>query len=125
MTRAFPLLLVLAGCASEAPVIQRADSTPIPPDSLIVELPDSGRLWLTEGRIGTASDGTTCREHGIMVAERGAKPRLVPLLYVRDRPGIDWAGHILATLSTNCRPGAVYDIDISTGQPTLFREGGR
>jgi len=80
MIRTLPLLLlVLAGCASEPPVTQRADSTPILADSLVLELPDSGRLWLTPGRTGIKSDGTSCREHGVRVEVAGHS-RLVPLL---------------------------------------------
>jgi hypothetical protein len=94
-----------------------------PDDSLVLLLPDSGRVWLTTGRVGTASDGTTCQEHGVRVESRGHSG-LVPLLYVRSAPRLE-GGHLFATISSNCRPGAVYEIDVATAQPTLVRKGSR
>ena len=115
MNRLLPFLL-LAGCASEAPP-RAADSTPAvaaPADSLVLTLADSTPVRLTPGRIGTAADGTTCREFGVRVGTR-----LVPLLFVREAPRVDQAGKLRADLSRECRPIATYLIDPLTAQPTL------
>jgi hypothetical protein len=128
MNRPIALFLsfLLAGCASEAPPTPPVDSAPVvmaPDDSLVLLLPDSGRVWLTTGRVGTASDGGSCREYGVRLDVAGA-PRLVPLLYVRTPPRLE-GGRLFATLSSNCAPGATYEIDRVTAQPKLVTGAGR
>jgi hypothetical protein len=117
MNRVAPLALLLVACGAERPATPAADTAAavaVPADSFVFVF-DSIPVSLTPGRIGTAADGSTCREHGVRV---GAK--LVPLLFVREAPRVDLAGHLLADLSLDCRPVATYEIDPATAQPTKW-----
>lgn len=116
MTRRLPWLLLLAACAKDAPP-PATDSAAVDGDSLVLLLPDSTPVSLTPGRTGTAADGSTCRERGVRVGKR-----LVPLLFVREAPRLE-GGTLHAVLSTNCVPGASYQIDPMTVQP--IKEEGR
>jgi hypothetical protein len=107
-------LLLLAACASETPppVNDTTASFLAPPDSLVLTLGDSTKVWLTPGRTGTGADGTTCREYGVRV---GGK--LVPLLFVREAPRLEH-GVLKAELTRDCQRIATYRIDPLTAQPT-------
>lgn len=122
MTRAPLLILFAAACAPERPATPPADTTAVaavPADSLVMVLPDSTKLWLTPGRVGTATSGESCREHGVKL-EKGGESRLVPLLYVRSAPRPE-GKKLVAALSTNCVDGATYEIDPKSAHPTLWK----
>jgi len=114
VNRLLPGLLLASACASETPppVNDSIPAVPVLADSLIYTFGDSTTIWLTPGRVGTAPDGSTCREHGVRVGTK-----LVPLLFVRAAPRIDDTGKIVAELSRDCRPIATYQIDLKTAQP--------
>ena len=111
-------LLLLSACARETPppATDSIPAVPVPADSLVLTLPDSTPVWLTSGRVGTAADGTTCREHGVRVGTR-----LVPLLFVREAPRVE-RGVLRAELTRDCIPIATYRIDPMTAQPTKERD---
>lgn len=117
------LLTLLVACSPEAPPPPRVDTVGAAADSLVLVLPDSTRVWLTPGRRGTAGDGTKCQEYGVRIGTE-KESRLVPLLYVRTPPRFE-GGRLLATVSSDCLPGANYQIDPATAQPTLIRGGVR
>jgi hypothetical protein len=97
-----------------------AASTPAAPaDSLVVTTPDGTELWFTFARADTGG-GRSCTDRALEI-RRGAKRMPVPLLYTAAVPELVNDSTARARLSTHCRPGAAYLVNLRTGRPV--REG--
>jgi hypothetical protein len=87
-----------------------------PGDSLAVSTRTGVEIWYSLARTGTAADGSTCVERGLEIRRAGKRTQ-VPLLYTRDTPTLLDDSTMRAVLWTNCRPVAVYRVDLRTGRP--------
>jgi len=94
-------------------------SRAVPVDSLVATMADGTELWFTLARSDTG-DGRTCTDRGLEI-RRGAKRVPVPLLYTAEVPEVMNDSTIRARLSTHCRPGAAYLVNLRTGHPVRER----
>lgn len=129
MMRALLLLsLVTAGCSGEqsegGSAASDADPAPAaaaaPPESLAVSLGEGSGVWFTIAREATAADGRSCLERGLEIRD-SAGARLVPLLYTGEIPELIDDSTIQVHLFRECRPDALYRVNLRTGQPTPVR----
>lgn len=96
------------------------DATPAaPPDSLVARAAGGTEIWFTLAR-GDSGGGTTCTSRTIEI-RRGATRIPVPLLYTGTIPEVVNDTTLRASLSSGCRPGDSYLVDLRTGRPV--REG--
>jgi hypothetical protein len=87
-----------------------------PVDSLAVSTSTGVEIWYRLSRTGTAADGSTCVERGLELRRAGKRIQ-VPLLYTGDTPTLLDDSTMRAVLWTNCRPVAVYRVDLRNGRP--------
>ncbi|HEU4799329.1 MAG TPA: hypothetical protein VFS94_01730 [Gemmatimonadales bacterium] len=129
MSRALLLLAVAAaGCSGEQAQDAAGDSAPDtaivaappPADSLALSLGEGGGIWFTIARSATAEDGRSCLERGLEIRD-AAGARLVPLLYTGEAPMLIDDSTAQVHLFRNCRPDALYLVNLRTGQPTPVR----
>lgn len=129
MSRALLLLAVMAaGCSGERQGGEGAQSgadsaaavAPAPPESLAVSLGEGAGIWFTIAREATAEDGRSCLERGLEIRDSSGT-RLVPLLYTGESPMLVDDSTVQVHLYRNCRPDALYRVDLRTGQPTPVR----
>lgn len=129
MTRALLLLAAAgAGCsgerAQEAPADSAPDgaiaTAPQPAESLVLSLGEGGGIWFTIAREATTEDGRSCLERGLEIRD-AAGVRLVPLLYTGEAPVPVDDSTVEVHLFRNCRPDALYRVNLRTGQPTPVR----
>lgn len=123
MTRAMLGAAVLGGVAcgqrgeKAAPA---ADSTPTAPaDSLVATAPGGTEVWLTLAR-PDSGEGGRCLDRAIEI-RRGAARIPVPLLYTGTTPEVLDDTTLRASISTRCRPGDSYLVDLRTGHPVRER----
>lgn len=111
------------GCADRpsdgaAPAGERA-SLPPPADSLVATAPGGAEVWFTLARPDSA-DGRRCVDRAIEI-RRGGTRVPVPLLYTGTSPEILNDTTLRARLSSGCRPGDAYLVDLRTGRPVRER----
>jgi len=115
---------VLGGLAcSERPAAEPAGqgTTPAPPaDSLVATAPGGTQIWFTLAR-PDSGDGGRCVDRGIEI-RRGATRLPVRLLYTGTAPDVLNDTTMRARLSSHCRPGDAYLVDLRTGRPVRERK---
>jgi hypothetical protein len=111
------------GCAERpsdsAAVAGEHASLPGPPDSLVATAPGGAEVWFTLARRDSA-DGRHCIDRAIEI-RRGGTRVPVPLLYTGESPEILNDTTLRARLSSGCRPGDAYLVDLRTGRPVRER----
>jgi hypothetical protein len=129
MKRALLLLAVAAaGCSGERPTGEVAASdadsaaaaSPASTDSLALSLGEGAGIWFTIAREATSEDGRSCLERGLEIRD-SAGARLVPLLYTGESPVRVDDSTVQVHLFRDCRPDALYRVELRTGQPTPVR----
>lgn len=88
-------------------------------DSLVATAPGGAEIWFTLARTDSG-DGGPCVDRGIEI-RRGGTRLPVPLLYTGTVPELVDDTTIRARLSTHCRPGDAYLVDLRTGRPVRER----
>jgi hypothetical protein len=117
LTWAGVVFAVATACGGADPAdTDRPASRSQPVDSLAVETRTGVEIWYSLSRTGTAADGSTCVERGLEI-RRGGKRIQVPLLYTGNTPTLLDDSTMRAVLWTNCRPVAVYRVDLRNGRP--------
>lgn len=129
MTRALLLLAAAgAGCSGEqgreGTAASAPDSAvaaaPAPAESLALSLGEGAGIWFTIAREAAAEDGRSCLERGIEIRDPTGD-RLVPLLYTGETPVRIDDSTVQVHLFRNCRPDALYRVNLRTAQPTPVR----
>ena len=129
MTRALLLLTVAcAGCRGEQGRDESAASAPDtavavapqPTESLVLSLGEGGEVWFTISREAMGDDGRPCLERGLEIRD-ATGDRLVPLLYTGEAPVLIDDSTVQVHLFRDCRPEALYRVNLRTGQPTPVR----
>jgi len=117
-----PLVVLAAACGArgepppgELPAVDPRVA-PAAADSLVLTAPGGVTVWLTEGRRGNDSTGTSCFERTIEVRRDSVRLK-VPLLYTLSAPTLLDDSTIRAELSLDCRPGAGYRVGFRDGMP--------
>jgi hypothetical protein len=114
---------VLGGLAcAERPRAEPAgrSALPSPPaDSLVATAAGGTEVWFTLARPDSA-EGRRCVDRGLEI-RRGATRLPVPLLYTGTAPEILNDTMMRARLSSHCRPGDPYLVDLRTGRPVRER----
>lgn len=87
-----------------------------PADSLVLSAPGGVTVWLTEGRRGNDSTGTSCFERTIEIRRDSVRFK-VPLLYTLSAPTLLDDSTIRAQISLDCRPGAGYRVGLRDAMP--------
>ncbi len=98
-----------------ATVVQPANA-----DSLVLTAPDGAEVWFTDSREATAEDGQGCIER-VMEIRRNGDTIAVPLLYTGAAPVLINDSTMQARIWLNCRPGNVYQVNLTTGFPTHIK----
>ncbi len=78
-------------------------------------------FWFTLTRQAHDSAGVACQERALEIRSDSAR-RLVPLLYTGEAPVPESDSTVLVHLFQECRPGALYRVDLRSGQPTPVRK---
>ena len=121
--RAIVGAVVLGGLAcAERPTAEPAvrGSAPAPPaDSLVATAAGGTEIWFTLAR-ADSGEGGRCVDRGIEI-RRGTTRLAVPLLYTGTTPEVLNDTTMRARLSSHCRPGDAYLVDLRTGRPTRER----
>ena len=116
----------LAGCGSgdereAAPADTSAASGRNPGalvDSLVLTAPGGAEVWFTDGREARDSLGEACIERAMEIrTPRDTVP--VPLLYTGEVPTLEDDSTLRASVWLNCQAGALYQVNIHTGRPSL------
>jgi hypothetical protein len=112
-------LVACSGGDKPAPVPERgAGATPPPPaDSLALVAPGGVEVWFTAGRDAADSTGAPCTER-VMEIRREGRHIPIPLLYTGSAPRLVNDSTIEVPIWLHCRPGNVYRVSLTTGQPT-------
>jgi hypothetical protein len=105
--------------ASAGAMESAAAPTDRPADSLVGTAPGGAEIWLTLGRPDSGESGR-CMDRAIEI-RRGDKRIPVPLLYTGTPPEIINDTTFRARLSSHCRPGDSYLVDLRTGRPVRER----
>lgn len=129
MTKALLLLAAAgAGCRGERAQEAAADSSPEaafgtapePAESLALSRGEGGEIWFTLAREATGEDGRSCLERGLEIRD-SMGVRLVPLLYTGEVPVRIDDSTVQVHLFRDCRPDALYRVNLRTGQPGPVR----
>ncbi|NOT07618.1 MAG: hypothetical protein HOP28_05345 [Gemmatimonadales bacterium] len=118
-------IALIAGCGARGEPVGGA----LPPvaaplrlaDSLVLTSPLGPTVWLTEGRQTKVSDSVTCIERTIEIRRDTARLK-VPLLYTLRSPMLINDSTIEADLARDCRPIAVYRVNLRTAMPEKVRD---
>lgn len=110
------------GCKAPSPRTPPAASTnpPTVPDSLALAAPGGVEIWFTGARQATDSTGQPCTER-VMEIRREHRRVVIPLLYTGERPRLVNDSTIEVPIWLHCRPGNVYRVNLTTGQPVRVR----
>ena len=118
--RSLGIAVLLLACGTGRETASRRAEPPDQqpaPDSLVLTAPDGTQIWFTLQRPVTTPDGATCVDRAIEV--RRNRTRIsVPLLYTGTAPELVNDSTIRARLSTGCRPGDAYLVNLRHGHPT-------
>jgi hypothetical protein len=118
------LALAVTACGPEQHPRPVADTAgPRIPDSLVAIGPGGIEVWFTLSRLGRAADTTSCVERGLEIRHSGRRTA-VPLLYTGAAPTFIDDSTMRAELWNQCKPVAVYRVNLMTGQPVRERSGG-
>jgi hypothetical protein len=114
-------LAVLVACQSppERPVAAPA-APPKAPDSLALTAPNGVEVWFTGVRSATDSAGMACTER-VMEIRRDGRRIAIPLLYTGQVPRLVNDSTLEVPIWLHCRPGNVYQVSLTTGQPLRVR----
>jgi hypothetical protein len=122
-TRAMLGAAALGGLACGArgeKAVALADSLPpAPADSLVATAPGGTEVWFTLAR-PDSGEGGRCTDRAIEI-RRGGTRIPVPLLYTGAAPEVVNDTTLRASLSTGCRPGDIYLVNLRTGHPVRER----
>lgn len=115
-------LLGVLGCNSQPARTPAADSTTAPaiPDSLALTAVAGVEIWFTGARPAVDSAGQPCTER-VMEIRRDNRRVAIPLLYTGERPRLVNDSTIEVPIWLHCRPGNVYRVNLTTGQPVRVR----
>lgn len=117
-------LALLAACASKPEPSPAADTTAAtpakPPDSLVLTTRQGVEVWFTDSRSAKDSTGAPCTER-VMQIRRAGQKIAVPLLYTGSAPRLVNDSTIEAPIWLNCRPGNVYQVNLTTGHPVRVK----
>lgn len=115
-------LLLLAACeappARTPPQVATASSSL--PDSLALTAPGDVEVWFTGARPAADSTGTSCTER-VMEIRRDGRRIAIPLLYTGQVPRLVNDSTLEVPIWLHCRPGNVYRVSLTTGQPIRIR----
>ncbi|MEO8634871.1 MAG: hypothetical protein ABI587_06300 [Gemmatimonadales bacterium] len=118
------LVLTSGACRSSPPARPTADSaTAVPPlavDSLLLTTPAGVQVWFTDARTDADSMGTGCVER-VMEIRRDGRRTPIPLLYTGTIPRLVNDSTIETPIWLHCRPGNVYQVNLTTGHPLRVR----
>ena len=132
MTRRALLIAVLGAACGREPrpaaidtavvaTVAPTDSALVPTDSLIATTRSGMQIWLTEGRSSRDAAGKPCYERGIEIRTDSSRLR-VPLLYTGAVPVLTGSRTLEAELWRDCKPMAIYRVDLASGRPTKVRD---
>lgn len=122
-SRLVTLLLLGTACASRPEPAPAADTTaaaPKPADSLVLTTRQGVEVWFTDSRSARDSTGAACTERVMQIRREGRKIA-VPLLYTGSTPLLVNDSTIEAPIWLNCRPGNVYQVNLTTGRPVRVK----
>ena len=91
-------------------------SSSAPADSLALTGRHGVEVWYTISRPASEPGGAKCVERGLEIRRNGKRIQ-VPLLYTGEAPSLINDSMMRATLWTNCRPVADYQVNLRTGRP--------
>jgi hypothetical protein len=121
---AWLMLLAGAGCRGDgrgqAPPPGDPTGDAPPADSLALRTGTGAEVWFTGSRPAHDSTGVPCTER-VMEIRAGDRRTRIPLLYTGAPPHLVNDSTIEAAIWLHCRPGAVYRVNLRTGQPTRLR----
>jgi hypothetical protein len=119
--RGLAVVLLLPGCGGEPDrPAARAPRDSAPADSLVLTAPGGVEVWYTMARPGKAANGDTCIDRTLEI-RRGDTRVPVPLLYTGTPPELVDDSTMRARLSSACRPGDSYLVNLRTGRPVRER----
>ncbi len=115
-------LLVTAACDSPPPRTPASAASVAPgmPDSLALTTPGGIEVWFTGARPASDSTGQPCTER-VMEIRREGRRIAIPLLYTGQLPRLVNDSTVEVPIWLHCRPGNVYRVSLSTGQPVRIR----
>lgn len=116
------LLLLLVACDSppaRTPPPAETVRTPAP-DSLALTAPGGVEVWFTGARPAADSTGQACTER-VMEIRREGRRIAIPLLYTGQLPRLVNDSTLEVPIWLHCRPGNVYRVSLTTGQPVRVR----
>lgn len=90
------------------------------PDSLALTAPGGVEVWFTGARPAADSAGTACTER-VMEIRRDGRRIAIPLLYTGQVPRLVNDSTLEVPIWLHCRPGNVYRVSLTTGQPVRIR----
>src|SRR5512147_140138 len=114
------LVLLTACSAKPEPARDSVVTTPRPADTLVLSTRRGVEVWFTDSRTAKDSTGQGCVER-VMQIRREGKRIAVPLLYTGSTPRLINDSTIEAPIWLNCRPGNVYQVDLTTGRPVRVK----
>ncbi len=115
-------LALLVACQSppERPAAEPAAEPRAPADSLALTAPHGVEVWFTGARPATDSAGMACTER-VMEIRRDGRRIAIPLLYTGQVPRLVNDSTLEVPIWLHCRPGNVYQVSLTTGQPLRVR----
>lgn len=117
-------LALLVACGSKPGSRPTADTTAATParpaDSLVLTTKQGIEIWFTDSRSARDSTGAPCTER-VMQIRRAGQTIAVPLLYTGSTPRLVNDSTIEAPIWLNCRPGNVYQVNLTTGRPVRVK----
>jgi hypothetical protein len=90
------------------------------PDALALTAPGGIEVWFTGTRPAADSAGTACTER-VMEIRRDGRRIAIPLLYTGQAPRLVNDSTLEVPIWLHCRPGNVYRVSLTTGQPVRIR----
>ena len=114
-------VVLMLACDTPPARTPQADTTPAPmADSLALTAPGGVEVWFTGTRSASDSAGQPCTER-VMEIRRDNRRTAIPLLYTGERPQLVNDSTLEVPIWLHCRPGNVYRVSLTTGQPIRIR----
>ena len=107
---------MLAGCSTREAREESAEVATVPPDTMVVRMPDSAEVWYTGSMLDTAASGELCYARTIEI-RRGGTRTPVPLLYTLGELEVVEDTIVRAALVRDCARHDTYLVNTRTGQP--------
>ena len=107
---------MLAACSTREAREEPAEAVTVPPDTMVVRMPDSAEVWYTGSMLDTAASGELCYAR-TMEIRRGGTRTPVPLLYTLGELEVVEDTIVRAALVRDCARHDTYLVNTRTGQP--------